>query len=624
MEIEEVNPIEVIERDSILFLGEIFGSRIYWAQYFDTKQDLNENEIRNLMLEAQSQVFHGRQEEGSARKFRDGKLLYFLDKEDNKTRIYCLFTRAERVPKSVKTAFKLVIDRGGVYSARRFFIEVLQLIDDPELRQQEENAAIRDISQIDFDNSIDANLIGKILRLIKKSHQVTPNLLDQIHLWAYETLQQLEIQGVGHDNDIALDGIYKVAQTYNSQEVFHLGLELFKRILPLALNNERFDLYLTAQIEIAAIYYRHFPEFGHLVINLLTNENVRKEMFTEISPTDKQKYFTLLGESYLYTGDFNNAKENFISATKVSGDILDPSWNAVAHSFLGRDAESEFQLSDAVQHYLTAASLSFSAGDIGTSTENKDRAGKCLILQAEWETKAAMIARMDSNRDKSSYLGWHSLKLLIEGFLHLNTPSRSKILPIVSEVLEYSRYLLDIPGYKRRNFAFIRKAEKTIFGFMNKQQDLSLEINSLNRLLNEINKNIPIAPPTILVITPDGRLILSGTFRRTGWSPTDLQDVIFSGVLSAIMAVISEVSHDTSVLRTIDAGDTKIILEPSETVVLVFLMDREIREIRPLLRSLTKEIEERFSDQLKFWDGNQMISEELKNIISKRVVHLIR
>ncbi|MCH8906249.1 MAG: hypothetical protein IH840_04090 [Candidatus Heimdallarchaeota archaeon] len=121
--------------------------------------------------------------------------------------------------------------------------------------------------------------------------------------------------------------------------------------------------------------------------------------------------------------------------------------------------------------------------------------------------------------------------------------------------------------------------------------------------LETIENKIPIPPPTFLLLTVDGRLILMGEIHKSGWRKSKIEGTLLSGILSAIMTLIGEVADESSSLRTIDAGAFQIMLEQSENVVSVLLVDRNIPEFRNYLLTILDHIDKDYGSYLKYWSG---------------------
>jgi len=98
----------------------------------------------------------------------------------------------------------------------------------------------------------------------------------------------------------------------------------------------------------------------------------------------------------------------------------------------------------------------------------------------------------------------------------------------------------------------------------------------------------------------DGRDVFSYKFKESSTADPGL----VAGMFSAITSFIKETTKSADLLRTIDHGDTKVIIEYGEHVFGAIFADRETVEIRSKLAAFVAEFERRHSDVLKKWDGN--------------------
>ena len=98
----------------------------------------------------------------------------------------------------------------------------------------------------------------------------------------------------------------------------------------------------------------------------------------------------------------------------------------------------------------------------------------------------------------------------------------------------------------------------------------------------------------------DGRDVFSYKFKESSTADPGL----VAGMFSAITSFIKETTKSADLLRTIDHGDTKVIIEYGKYVFGAIFADRETVEIRSKLATFITEFEKRHGDVLKKWDGN--------------------
>ena len=616
--------------EALMLIGEKRHYKISWIQYFQTSENMNENEIRKLLMDISTHILKRRQKPGSARKFNDGKLLYYEMKDPHSPnpRIYCLYTFNGNINAVVKKAMQVISRRGGYYTAKRYFLELQELVQNPEKLAEEDKLGLDDaihmLYNVDLHN-IDVNYLGQILSVIRKGGTLTAEILERLYFLAYEILSKLTDDQLLEDIDLALDGVYDVARSYQERETFHLALELYKRLLPLVEVNGRDELEILSRVHIAEIYHAYFPESGKEIISVLNPDTFSLSRLKEVPPSIRQKYYILLALAYEQTGNDDRAMKYYYEAIQDAEENLgDPMSVARGYAFFANKARVDYKYDESYKQYLTASSLAFSAGEIKEANNLRCEAGFDQVKFSLIASMAALYHRMENDLEKAEYLAWDSLKFLLEGHLNITPRNHYKMARESAEILNYTASILSIPGKKRKNMVIIRKIRKTIESIQLQQLDEVSQKKQLEKLIVSVLKNIPVSPPTFLLISSDGRLIASGLISLEGWQNPDLEGVVFSGILSAIMGLLSEVSPSSATLRTIDAGGMKIMLEKTEDIIAVLLADRETREFRESLRTILTEIDRRFSKDLAIWDGNLSFVPQIKKIVISHLLMYLR
>ncbi|MFX0097814.1 MAG: hypothetical protein ACFE7E_08660 [Candidatus Hodarchaeota archaeon] len=103
----------------------------------------------------------------------------------------------------------------------------------------------------------------------------------------------------------------------------------------------------------------------------------------------------------------------------------------------------------------------------------------------------------------------------------------------------------------------------------------------------------------LYIVTHDGRNVFSYSFIETATEPT-----LVAGMLSAISSFVKETTRSRDLLRTIDHGDTTLLVEYGSHIFAALLADRETAELRLKLRDLVGGFEEEYSSVLHSWDGD--------------------
>jgi len=102
----------------------------------------------------------------------------------------------------------------------------------------------------------------------------------------------------------------------------------------------------------------------------------------------------------------------------------------------------------------------------------------------------------------------------------------------------------------------------------------------------------------------DGRKLFYYNFRGDKGSP--ISPALVSGMISALTGVIQETTRSSDLLRGIDSGEKKVILEYSEKYPFftAVFADQETSTIRMALKNTIKDFEDKHGDVLENWSGN--------------------
>lgn len=601
--------LEQLQQHSLIILGERWPSKISWVQLYTTNSKSDtEDYVRSLLSEVGQTILQESIQPGSARKLKDGwKLLYYevpgRGKQRNK--IYGLVTKAMKLYTREKKAMEAVSFRGGVYSARRFFSEFLDLVQNEEDLKEHDNFSLQNaLEELEnYDASrMDVNYIGRLISYIERSIEIDNDTLEKVYFVVYEMLTYLEsLPDIDIDIDLGLDAAFTVAELYQERDVFHLALELYKRIIPLSIIKSRYGLEVACRVKIAAIYYRHFPDSSEGIREVLIP--VTEIQITEASLADQEAYYCLLGNAYESQENIVKAKKFYYKAIKRAEiNINSPEWIAIAYKYLAKEAKRDLYPNLSSSYYLTAASLAFSAGDVAQADAYRSLAAEQELNLATADAYYSLGKRMESDLDAAVFKIWNAIRTILRAYEHIDILNRYKILPATKEVLNIAAVILKIPGQIRKNTAILNKVSVLIEDLQLQKLKEDQEQKKLKQIIRQIDNNIPLPAPNLLIFEKNGLMLTSGTIGKESWESSNLEGTLLSGVLSAIMAVLSEVSDSS--LRTVDAGNFKIIVERTKTTVGVLLIDREGRMYRPALKRLLKTIDSKFGVQLANWTGD--------------------
>jgi hypothetical protein len=156
------------------------------------------------------------------------------------------------------------------------------------------------------------------------------------------------------------------------------------------------------------------------------------------------------------------------------------------------------------------------------------------------------------------------------------------------------------------------ETEKTFSGLLRfvPEQNPNLLYEALRKL--SINKFVLFWAPefnyyyrkskldALYIMAADGRDLFTYQFSE-GTMP---EAGLVSGMFSAITAFIKETTKSRDLLRYIDNGDKKILLEYGNYVIVALFADSSSAELREKLAKLIHKFEEKFEKILKRWNGD--------------------
>src|SRR5271157_796582 len=114
------------------------------------------------------------------------------------------------------------------------------------------------------------------------------------------------------------------------------------------------------------------------------------------------------------------------------------------------------------------------------------------------------------------------------------------------------------------------------------------------------------------IMYSDGRDVFSHQFQESNVDPA-----LVAGMFSAITIFIKETTKSTDLLRSIDHGDTSVIIEYGKYVFAAIFADRETSDVRAKLREFIEEFEDRHGSILVKWNGNMAPFEEDQSLVKK-------
>ena len=104
---------------------------------------------------------------------------------------------------------------------------------------------------------------------------------------------------------------------------------------------------------------------------------------------------------------------------------------------------------------------------------------------------------------------------------------------------------------------------------------------------------------SIHIMYTDGRDVFAHEFEESHIDPA-----LVSGMFSAITSFIKETTKSAELLRSIDHGDTSVIIEYGRYIFAAIFADQETSDVRAKLKSFIEEFEDRHGSILIKWNGN--------------------
>ncbi|MFV2015563.1 MAG: hypothetical protein ACC656_09065, partial [Candidatus Heimdallarchaeota archaeon] len=448
------------------------------------------------------------------------------------------------------------------------------------------------------DESLDQ--IANLLSIIGTSKELSTQVIDTFYI----TLQMISKISDDQNADVQLDSAFVIASRFLEIQDFIHSTELLEKIANKAKLVDRTALEIACRIRTARITKLRGTDNGLDIINILSPIDVSS--LEEVSQDDREEYYCLQGYGFYLMSDFETAENLYMMAIMIPESAVFPSMNkAEAHWFIGRLASQNYSPEVATRELITASSIALANGNEAISTLYNHLAAKQELKWSFMLSSAAVISRLEKDFSTSEYQAWLSLSKLLSAYRHADKFHRNKdisnekneIISIATNILDqvnsdYSSILNEIV----QNLDLVDQGELT--------RDNELEL--LKFLSSKVSSMTPLPTPIILLIANDGRLILGGEVLAESWAQSiSSSDHLFSGALSAIMAILAEVTSSESYLRMVDAGQTQIMIEKSIVCTGALLVDRDLNVMREALRSIVEFMAINYPG-LEEWDGHSI------------------
>lgn len=607
----------------VILIGELNQGLPNWSSKFDTKQ-LSDSQIYS---EGQYHALYLRiRRYFGARKFQYGQV-YDLGNEKfivlkyhfmNQVLLYCVITKDDNFSDELISQITTVVKRGGKYSARKFFEEVVDLRYNPETELETTVSKVEALVQLetaDFDEASMAE-IAALLQIVSKDSfkNADMNIFNA-------TLHMLNHITEGDNSDIALDAAYHIAVRFFIDNIYYYALKLFEHIAASALKFDRLPLEITCRLSIARILKMQDVENSSEIIKAL--EPIDDGSLEVASTHEREEYYSLMGYSYKLNGDLQSAEDFYYMTIMISEGAINPSSSVgEAHTFMAEMAAKSFKPNIASREYLTAATIYTANNDMETKNKLEYLAALQRLKWSEMLGSAALIHKMEGDFDKAEFQSWQSLSKLIDAMSPILRNKSSGKKSDVKDILNMNYQVL-----KESSNEYANQTLDEIIEHIDKDVPEEEEKELVSFLSSKVSSMIPLPQLHILLIAYDGRLITAGEVGTTNWGES-IDNDLMSGVLTAIMAIFSEITNEENPLRMVDAGSTRILIEPSNYCVGALLVDRDLHVLRKALREVVFFMDNNFPE-LADWDGysidfNAQVRPKVDEVFTQALQNLIR
>ncbi len=518
-----------------------------------------------------------------------------------------------------------VADRAGIYTAKKLHSEIFEALDryrndtsvDSELEKFSPIEALIYLETKDLSNTSKDMLAILIKSLVDDNTTVDRKYLHSKQVFEAVLLMLSKIVE-GDDPDVVLDAAYLIASAYKEALRFYYASKTFEKIALHANNFDRLALEISCRIQIADIIKIQEDSDPSEIINTLIDID---DGSLEISSAfDREIYYCLHGYAYDKMDDSQSAEDYYLMATMVA-EMEGPNtiYIAEAHAYIALMHMSRYEVDNAIREYITASSIAHANRQNDLAKSYEHQAGLSELLWSDMLAASALVLKIEGNSIISEYHAWKSLKHLIKGIGYTNRNLRYdilskyylKIVTMCEEVItqKFDEYTISTIDELKSNYTILRD------GSLSEIQEEEL----LKFLLAKISVKLPLPNPVIMIIATDGRLITGGEVGSDDWGVTAFgeKDELFSGALSAIMAILSEVIRSTNPLRMVDAGSTSIMIETSSNCIAALLIEKEDAVLRRALKDVLMKIEIKYPE-LKEWDGYSIDFSSMKTLINNR------
>ncbi|MCY3412395.1 MAG: hypothetical protein INQ03_12230 [Candidatus Heimdallarchaeota archaeon] len=627
--------IDGLAKNSIVLIGEKTSTSVLWGKQFDGAQltigasgsSYTEGQFRALYLRIRRLM--------QSPNFEYNKVFAIGDNEDlvvtehhllDRTLLFAMLLRKKEYTFNdalIQTVIT-VASRAGIYTAKKFHSEIFEALERQKSQPLEEisfeqftpQEALIHLETKDS-SSASKELLAIIISTLTSEDNPNKNYLHSKPVFD-AVMNMLSKIKDDDDPDITLDVAHVMAMKYKSVANFQFAKDTFLKIAEYAQKFERLALEIACRIQIADIL-KNLPDTdpSEIINTLITIDDGSLEV---ASPFDREVYYCMHGYAYNKMDDSQSAEDYYLMATMIA-EMEGPNsiHIAEAHAYIAKMHNKKFEVDNAIREYVTASSIAQSNNEPDLAVNYMHQAGLSELSWAKMLASTSMVLRIEGDIQDSQHYAWKSLKHLLKGTMYTNRKLRKEdldvhfpqIIDMCEEVLmqTYDEYSQQTINQIRENYNLFSTAA------MPKIQEDEL----LKFLLTKVSAKLPLPNPIIMIIATDGRLIQGGEVGKDNWETAlGANDDLFSGALSAIMAILSEVISTSNPLRMVDAGSTSIMIEKSDSCIGALLIDRDDIILRRALKDVLMQIGIKYPGLKDGWDGYSIDFSDMKPMINKR------
>lgn len=594
------------ELEAIVLIGEKRQGNPVWGLPYDPNSKYSDGQFRVLFMRLQKLLLDPKFNTNEQYTLENGEQVFIIDRQimDGSTIFAVILLEHDFDDKLIKSICE-VVNRRSIYTAKKFYQSIQSLYYQEKETMRSGSILGTSIDPLSALNSLKENTIdgvpldqiANLLVVIGTSEELSTHIIDTFYI----TLQMISKITDEQNADVILDSAFVIASRFLETQDFIHSTELLEKIAAKAKQVGRIALEIACRIRTARIAKLEGTDNGLDIINILSP--IDESNLDEVSQDDREEYYCLQGYGFYLISNFDTAENLYMMAITTPKSAVYPSMNkAEAHWFIGRLASENYSPEVATRELITAASIALTNGNEAISTLYNHLAAKQELKWGFMLSSAAVISRLEKDSSTSEYQAWLSLSKLLAAYRHADKIHRIKdISNEKGEIISITKNILDQagPDYSTILNEIIQNLNLIDQGELTRDNELEL----LKFLSSKVSSMTPLPTPIILLIANDGRLILGGDVLAESWEESiSSRDHLFSGALSAIMAILSEVTSSESYLRMVDAGQTQIMIEKSNVCTGALLVDRDLNVIREALKSIVKFMAENYPG-LEEWDG---------------------